>query len=547
MGLFQNIVHASTGVFTATGSMLTPRSQHTATRLNDGTVLITGGINAQSQLSLNSAEIYNPATGTFTAVSNMNSARSGHTATLLSSGKVLIAGGRQTWYGAPSAKQEEIFDPATASFTYTGNLITARMYHTAILIPNGKVLLAGGSNSTPGMNSAEIFDPTTGTFSSTANMNSIKQILSMVVLNNGKVFVVGAQAGQSSSEVYDYTTGTFSPTVGTVSTGAWFAVGLSNGKVLVTGGQGGSASSLNSSEIYDPATNSFTSKSSMNSSRVNYSGVLLTDGNVLIVGGIDRISGKSANTAELFDYTTGTFSTIGNMNSSRSNSSIANLTNGNVLITEGQDDISVGISTTELFIKTTNGTCGAANLTTVATAPTSNLCTTGTASTTTGTGPWYWTCDGTNGGTPSICTAYLSSAPVDPTLAKSKLYMGTDDRFTASNSGISIYGGPGYDTVTISDGISGVTLDQNVERINFSGTASSYAFKQTGNKINIYNASGSTLIATAPVQGDSDGTLLGFRDGTASALLSGGVMTLGGKTVSSTTAGVLTPTLTHVP
>jgi hypothetical protein len=125
--------------------------------------------------------------------------------------------------------------------------------------------------------------------------------------------------------------------------------------------------------------------------------------------------------------------------------------------------------------------------------------------------------------------------------------MGTDDRFTASNSGITIYGGPGYDTVIISDGISGVTLDQNVERINFSGTASSYAFKQTGNKINIYNASGSTLIATVPVQGDSDGTVLGFSDGTASALLSDGVITLGGKTVSSASAGVVTPTLTHVP
>jgi hypothetical protein len=125
--------------------------------------------------------------------------------------------------------------------------------------------------------------------------------------------------------------------------------------------------------------------------------------------------------------------------------------------------------------------------------------------------------------------------------------MGNNDKFTIVNSGASVYGGPGYDTVTISDGISGVTIDQNVERINFSGTASSYAFKQTGNKINIYNSSGATLIATAPVQGDSDGTVLGFSDGTASALLSGGVMTLGGKTVSSTSAGVVAPTLTHVP
>ena len=118
-----------------------------------------------------------------------------------------------------------------------------------------------------------------------------------------------------------------------------------------------------------------------------------------------------------------------------------------------------------------------------------------------------------------------------------------DDKFTASNSGITIYGGPGNDTVTIADGISGVVLDQNVERLNFSGTASSYSFKQTGNKINIYNTGGTTLIASIPVQGDTDGTVLSFSNGTASALLSGGTMTLGGATVSPATAGGVVPTL----
>jgi hypothetical protein len=171
----------------------------------------------------------------------------------------------------------------------------------------------------------------------------------MVLLSNGKVFIVGAQAGQSSSEIYDYTTGTFSLTGNTVSTGAWFAVGLSNGKVLVTGGQGGTASALNSSEIYDPATNSFTSKSTMNSSRVNYSGVLLANGNVLIVGGIDRISGKGVNSAEIYDYSTGTYTTVVNMYNARWNAAATNLVNGNILVTGGQDDTSVGISATEFY------------------------------------------------------------------------------------------------------------------------------------------------------------------------------------------------------
>jgi hypothetical protein len=139
-------------------------------------------------------------------------------------------------------------------------------------------------------------------------------------------------------------------------------------------------------------------------------------------------------------------------------------------------------------VTTANGTCGAASGSTVSTAPTTNFCATGTASTIIGTGPWYWTCDGTNGGTSSMCTAYLSVV-VDPTITKTKYYMGSgNDILTVSNSGATVYGNSGYDTVTIADGISGITLDQNVERINFSGTASSYAFKQTGNKINIYSA-----------------------------------------------------------
>jgi len=93
--------------------------------------------------------------------------------------------------------------------------------------------------------------------------------------------------------------------------------------------------------------------------------------------------------------------------------------------------------------------------------------------------------------------------------------------------------------------MSGIILDQNIERINFSGTASAFAFKQTGNKINIYNASGSILIATAPVQGDADGTIIGFSNGNASAVLSGGVMKLGGVTVSSAAAAVIVPVLTN--
>jgi|GEM_PF-1011871 len=134
------------------------------------------------------------------------------------------------------------------------------------------------------------------------------------------------------------------------------------------------------------------------------------------------------------------------------------------------------------------------------------------------------------------------SAPV--TATKAKVFLGADDSFTVNNNGASIYGSAGNNAVTVGYGASGVLLDQNIERINFSDASSNYEFKQTGNLINIYDASGVTLLAKAPVQGDSNGTVLSFSDGTASAKLAGGVMTLGDAALNSVTAIVLSPATT---
>ena len=132
------------------------------------------------------------------------------------------------------------------------------------------------------------------------------------------------------------------------------------------------------------------------------------------------------------------------------------------------------------------------------------------------------------------------------TTTKAKVYLGSGgDIFTVSNSGTMVYGNTGNDTITIASGVTNVILDQNIEQVNFSDQSSIYTFKQTGNMINVYDASGATLIAKAPVQGDADGTVLSFSDKTASVLLTGGVMTLGGATVSPTTATAINiPTTT---
>jgi hypothetical protein len=161
----------SPGTFTATGDMTTRRVRHTATLLADGTVLIAGGIVAGGG-ALSSAEIYDPRTGTFTATGDMTTPRVEHTATLLPEGKVLIAGGSGPVAPSPplfaGKASAELYDPATKTFTPTGDMTMGRWGHGATLLPSGKVLMVGGftegRETDATRTSAELYDPSTGTF-----------------------------------------------------------------------------------------------------------------------------------------------------------------------------------------------------------------------------------------------------------------------------------------------------------------------------------------------------------------------------------------------
>ena len=292
------IFDPATRTFANARSMSVARTGHTANLLANGKVLIAGGYNGSY---LASAELYDPATNSFTPVSAMNAARSGHIAIGLPNGKVLLAGGVGSgWTFLASA---EIYDPATNAFTLTGDMLAARESHTATLLGNGKVLLAGGHRgrrpSVTIYSSTEIYDPAAGRFTAGAEMTRIRHKHEAVLLADGRVLIAGGaderdgHGAYANAEIYDPVANSFRAVAGNMNSARYKLQGtgvlLSNGKVLVAGG-------ANQAEVFDPATSSFTyAAGDMETPRLFATATRLHNGQVLIIGGYHGNTVASSN------------------------------------------------------------------------------------------------------------------------------------------------------------------------------------------------------------------------------------------------------------
>jgi hypothetical protein len=272
--------------------------------------------------------------GVFYDTGNLSVGRSGHTATLLPNGKVLVAGGSSS---SPSA---ELYDPAFGTWTSTVGLITVRSLHTATLLPNGKVLVVGGGTTNGSLASAELYDPVLGTWTATGSLETARYSHTATLLPNGKVLVAGGYDGSSflaAAELYDPASATWSPTSSLATARRnHTATLLPNGKVLVAAGSGSNSSNgtLASAELYDPASGTWALTHSLVTARDLHTATLLFNGNVLVVGGHHESATYAS--AELYDPVLGTWTATGSLGTARYSHTATLLPNGNVLVAGGR-------------------------------------------------------------------------------------------------------------------------------------------------------------------------------------------------------------------
>lgn len=324
------ITVTSRGSWNAAAPMLVPVHYFTATRLNDGRVLVAGGFSAGGPVAR--AEIFDPATNTWQLTGTMTSARSGHTATLLQDGRVLVAGGEVVFRIAVDTA--EIYDPVTGVWSPAGNMSETRENHSATLLRNGKVLVAGGfdtSGSVTFRSTIDVYDPPTNTWTPMNTMLSVPRGQHAAErLPDGNVFLMGGvnrngfitNAERIAANDNGTATELF-PLIGNVtvstlladstvlasadgssnaaryvpSTSSWTTSAmlvqrtqptmttLADGRVLVAGGTVAGGTRTTSTEIYNPDVNTWTAGTPMVDGRNAAQAVLLTDGSVLMIGG----------------------------------------------------------------------------------------------------------------------------------------------------------------------------------------------------------------------------------------------------------------------
>ena len=271
-----------------------PRAHHTVTRLADGKMLVVGGSRSPDE-HLATVEIYNPDNESISQVASLNTARHDHTATLLRDGRVLVIGGynsTEQWLS-----DAEVYNPSTDTWVVVPPLYPHGVWHTATLLEDGRVLVVGGTISAgygSGTERVEIFDPKTMSWIEAAPLEYKRSSHTAQLLADGRVLIAGGAGNNDIPEggdalLYDPQKNTWT-TTGPMIQAPLLAqsVRLLDGRVLVAGGFVAGElvpRVIASAEIYDPVSNTWTDAASLSEARYAYNLVLLPGGQVLAIDG----------------------------------------------------------------------------------------------------------------------------------------------------------------------------------------------------------------------------------------------------------------------
>lgn len=343
--------------FYPVGQLKVARAQASATRLDDGRVLVVGGEDSAYAL-LDSVELFDPMANIFTAVASLPQPRSYHSATLLRNGKVLVAGGGQGSEislpsGTGALASALLYDPVTNTWSATGNMTVARAGHRAALLDDGRVLVVGGGNAVgypcanshpnctvaDSLASAEIYDPLTETWTATGSLAKARIGFALNSVAAGIIATGGAanNQGLDSTEIFDSVSAQWRAGPKLAAKLLYHAAAVMDGQLVIAGGKLANVMPVTTVERLNASATAWSAGSSLQVARTGALFVTLQSGHGLIVGGNNQI-GQPAylDLAALYDVAANTWTTIGPLSQGRYGHAVVALDDGSVLVVGGR-------------------------------------------------------------------------------------------------------------------------------------------------------------------------------------------------------------------
>jgi len=327
------------------GSMGTARRWHAAALLPSGNVLVAGGEQQLGSILLKSAEVYDHATKTWSPTAPMSVKRSQHCSVVLPDGRIFV--------GCTGVPQADIYDEETATWTLTANMQLSPTAGKAVILLDDRLLMTGGAL-------AQAYDPVADAWDTLAPPLSNRNSHAIKLLPDGRVLIAGGQSQQSgnkSAEVYDPALDAWSAAGSMAKARGYIAplVQLQDGRLLVAGGY--QSGSFPDAELFDPTTNQWTGTSPMTEDRYVHRTTILDDGTALVVGGFSGGAGVGYASTEIFSPMTETWASGPSMIEARASPTLTVLIGGQLLVAGGDDGGGTSLKSTEYLGSTPGNSC----------------------------------------------------------------------------------------------------------------------------------------------------------------------------------------------